>query len=325
MNEELYISIIGEVFDGYTEFIYKDKPVYLKHFNIRDQRSIHKHYEKYKSIAISKGLETEDQVLKKLKADDIWSDDDDLKMHSLELEIKNLKQTQSKLFLLSQRQSMQKDIEDKASELLSLKIKRKEVVGKTAEDYASTRSNEEMLRYFLFSDLDFRKNLFTEDEFSELEDNELHFLIQKQAEASERLSELNLQKAVLRPFFSMYMSNCENLNNFYGKPIIELSVYQLKTAIFAKMFYNIFQYVENIPDNIKDDPEKLLSYSDSQRNKDKNSKMIKDDSAASAVFGATAEDMKAIGKDTKSISLKEELDKNGGKLNMEQMMKLAGY
>lgn len=325
MNEELYISIIGEVFDGYTEFIYKGKPVYLKHFNIRDQRSIHKHYEKYKSIAVSKGLETEDQVLKKLKADDIWSDGDDLKMYSLESEIKNLKQTQSKLFLLSQRQLMQKDIEDKASELLSLKIKRKEVVGKTAEDYASTRSNEEMLRYFLFSDLNFTKNLFTEDEFSELEDNELHFLIQKQAEASERLSELNLQKAVLRPFFSMYMSNCENLNAFYGKPIIELSIYQLKTAIFARMFYNIFQYVEDIPDNIKDDPEKLLSYSDLQRNKGKKGSMIKDDSAASAVFGATSEDMKSISKDTNAISLKSELDKNGGKLNMEQMMKLAGY
>lgn len=325
MNEELYISIIGEVFDGYTEFVYNDKPVYLKHFNIRDQRSIHKHYEKYKSIAVSKGLDTEEQLLKKIKKDGIWSDDDDLKIHSLELEIKNLRQTQSQLFLPSQKELMGVDIANKSSELLLLKVKKKEVIGKTAEDYASTRSNEEMLRYFLFEDQDFKKNLFTEEEFSEIEDYELTSLISKQSEIAERLSELNLQKAVLRPFFSMYMSNCENLNTFYGKPIIELSIYQLKTAIFARMFYNIFQYVEDIPDNIKDDPEKLLSYSDLQRNKGKKGSMIKDDSAASAVFGATSEDMKSISKDTNTISLKSELDKNGGKLNMEQMMKLAGY
>jgi hypothetical protein len=91
------------------------------------------------------------------------------------------------------------------------------------------------------------------------------------------------------------------------------------------MFYNIFQYIEDIPDNIKDDPEKLLSYSDLQRNKGKKGQMIKDDSAASAVFGATSEDMKSISKNTNTVSLKDELDKNGGKLNMEQMMKLAGY
>lgn len=325
MSEELYISIIGEVFDGYTEFIYNNKPVYLKHFNIRDQRCIHKHYEKYKSIAISKGLETEDQLLKKIKSDGIWSDDDDLKIHSLDLEIKNLKQTQSQLFLPSQKELMGVDIANKISELLLLKRKKKEIIGKTAEDYAATRSNEEMLRYFLFEDEGFEKNLFNEEEFSEIEDYELTFLINKQNEIAERLSELNLQKSVLRPFFSMYMSSCENLNHFYGKPVIQLSIYQLKTAIFAKMFYNIFQYVEDIPDNIKDDPEKLLSYSDLQRNKGKKGQMIKDDSAASAVFGATSEDMKSISKNTNTVSLKDELDKNGGKLNMEQMMKLAGY
>lgn len=325
MSEELYISIIGEVFDGYTEFIYNNKPVYLKHFNIRDQRCIHKHYEKYKSIAISKGLETEDQLLKKIKSDGIWSDDDDLKIYSLDLEIKNLKQTQSQLFLPSQKELMGVDIANKISELLLLKTKKKEIIGKTAEDYAATRSNEEMLRYFLFEDEGFEKNLFNEEEFSEIEDYELTFLINKQNEIAERLSELNLQKSVLRPFFSMYMSSCENLNHFYGKPVIQLSIYQLKTAIFAKMFYNIFQYVEDIPDNIKDDPEKLLSYSDLQRNKGKKGQMIKDDSAASAVFGATSEDMKSISKNTNTVSLKDELDKNGGKLNMEQMMKLAGY
>lgn len=323
MNEELYISIIGEVFDGYTEIFFNGDPVYIKHYNIRDQRYIQKYYEKYKNVAIKKGLETEEQRLSEIKKDGIWSDDDDLKITNLEFEIKNLSNTQKKVFLPSQKESIGKDIESKTLDLYNLKNKKRELIGKTAEEYASSRSNEEMLRYFIFKDKNLTENLFTEDEFSELDDTELLFFMSEQAKVNTRLSELNIQKAVLRPFFSMYLSQCENIKDFYDKAIVLLSVYQLKTALFAKMFFNIFQYVEDVPDHIKDDPEKLLAYSDSQRNK--NSGGIDENSDASAVFGATNEDMKAISGNAKQISLKDELDKNGGKLNMEQMMKLAGH
>jgi hypothetical protein len=323
LNEELYISIIGEVFDGYTEIFFNGDPVYIKHYNIRDQRYIQKYYEKHKNIAIKKGLETEEQRISQIIEEDIWTNDDDLKITNLEFEINNLTQTHKKLFLPSQKESMAKDIESKRSELYMLKNKKQELVGKTAEQYASSRSNEEMLRYFLFKDKELTENLFTEDEFSELDDLELLFFMNQQAEVNNRLSELNIQKAVLRPFFSMYLSQCENIKDFYDKAIVSLSVYQLKAALFARMFFNIFQYTEDIPDHIKDDPEKLLAYSDSQRNK--NSGGIDENSDASAVFGATKEDMKVIAGNTKQISLQDELVKNGGKLNMEQMMKLAGH
>lgn len=325
MSDELYISIIGEVFDGYTEFSFKNKPVYLKHINIRDQRYIQKYYEKYKNIAINKGLEDENSRLQKIKNDGLWSDDDELKILNLDLEIKNLKQTHKQLFIPSHKEQIQKDINNKHIECLLLKNKKKELIGKTAEDYASSRSNEEMLRYFLFEDERLEKNLFNEDEFSEIDDLDLMFFINKQSEIADRLSEINLQRAVLRPFFSMYISHCEDINNFYGKPIINLSIYQLKTAIFGKMFFNIFQYVENIPENIKLDPEKLLSYSESKRNKGKSEKFIKDDADASTIFGASKEDINIITNGSKAVSLKEELKKNGGTLNMEEMIKLAGY
>jgi len=323
LNDELYISIIGEVFDGYTEVVYNGYPVYIKHFNIRDQRYIQKYYEKYKNIAEKKGLENENQRLVATKADDIWSNDDDLKIFNLEEEIKNLVQTQKNIYLPSQKQLMAQDIEQKRSEVFTLKYKKKEIIGKTAEDYASTRSSEEMLRYFIFKDKELTVNLFTEEEFSELDDVDMLFFSRKQNEISERLSELNLQTAVLRPFFSMYLSLCENIRDFYGIAIVKLSVYQLKTALFARMFYNIFQYVEDIPDYIKNDPEKLLAYSDSQKNK--GSSGIREDSDASAIFGATKEDMKALAGNANAISLSDELEKNGGSLTMEQMMKLAGH
>jgi hypothetical protein len=323
LNEELYISIIGEVFDGYTEIFFNGDPVYIKHYNIRDQRYIQKYYEKHKNIAIKKGLENEQQRFAAIKEDGIWSDADDLEIANLEFEINNLVNTQKKIFLPSEKESIGKTIDSKRAEIYILKSKKKELIGKTAEEYASSRSNEEMLRYFLFKDRDLTQNLFTEDEFSELDDLELLFFMKEQAEVNNRLSELNIQKAVLRPFFSMYLSQCENIKDFYDKAIVSLSVYQLKTALYARMFCNIFQYVDDIPEYIKDDPEKLLAYSDSK--KSKGSGGINQDADASAVFGATNEDMKAIAGGAKQVSLSEALEKNGGKLNMEQMMKLAGH
>ena len=323
MNEELYISIIGEVFDGYTEIFFNGDPVYIKHYNIRDQRYIQKYYEKHKNIAIKKGLENEQQRFAAIKEDGIWSDADDLEIANLEFEINNLVNTQKKIFLPSEKESIGKTIDSKRAEIYILKSKKKELIGKTAEEYASSRSNEEMLRYFLFKDRELTQNLFTEDEFSELDDLELLFFMKEQAEVNNRLSELNIQKAVLRPFFSMYLSQCENIKDFYDKAIVSLSVYQLKTALYARMFCNIFQYVDDIPEYIKDDPEKLLAYSDSK--KSKGSGGINQDADASAVFGATKEDMKAIAGGAKQVSLSEALEKNGGKLNMEQMMKLAGH
>ena len=59
MKDEFYISLVGEAFDGYTEALLDDKPAYIKHVSLKDQRHLHKYYEKYKTLALSKGLDTE--------------------------------------------------------------------------------------------------------------------------------------------------------------------------------------------------------------------------------------------------------------------------
>ena len=325
MNEEFYVSIIGEIFDGYSEILFKETPIFVKHVSIQDQRYLHKYYEKYKDTALKRGVDSEEDVLKRLSKDEMWSSGDESKIGSLALEIKNLKQTQKKLFVPSQKESFQRDINEKESEILKLQQKRKELVGKTAEDYASSRASQEMIRYFIFDGPDLKNNYFSEEEFDEIDDIELFIINSEQTIIAERISESNLQMAVLRPFFSMYISQCEDVYGFYGKPITKLSIHQLKVAIFGRMFFNIFQHTEDIPDNIKEDPEKLLAFSEAQRNKDSNSKFIKEDSDASAVFGATKEDMNIIAPETQKggVSLSDALKKKGGKLSMEDMIKLS--
>ena len=322
MSEEEYISIVGEIFDGYTEFEYAGKPAYLKHFSIRDQRYIHRYYDKYKNIALKKGIPSEKEILVRLKNDNLWTDDDDLKIASLEAEINRLKETQKASYLPSQKEKIGKTIIEKNQELNKLNSQKKEIAGSTAESYASNRTNEEFIRYILFKDETLKENLFTEEEFDDLDDYSLNFLIKKYSNSNARLCEDNIQHAVLRDFFNMYLSQTEDLSSFYGKPIIQLSIFQLKLALYARVFFNIFQYNDDLPNNLKKDPAAILRFSESKKKGKQSTHRNTNDSGATAVFGATKEDLKSIDPNARTISLEEAVKQNGGTLNMEQMMKL---
>jgi hypothetical protein len=231
------------------------------------------------------------------------------------------------LFLNSQKEGVKNTITEKQKEHFRLLCKRKEIVGKTAEDYASNMASTEMIRYFVFDSKDLDKHAFSKEEFDEMDDLELIALRSLQSEITEKISEKHIQEAVLRPFFSLYLSFCENARDFFGKPLVDLSVYQLKMVVFGRVFQSIFQNIENIPDDIRDDPERLLAFADAKQNKGKGGSkaFIDDNAAASTVFGGTADDIKDLNQSGgKTVSLSEEIKKSGGTLNMEQMMKLAG-
>jgi len=202
LKDEFYISLVGEAFDGYTEALLDDKPAYIKHVSLKDQRYLHKFYEKYKALALSKGLDTEEDRLAYVIKEGIWSQEEDSKIASLKFEIKNLKATQTQLPLPSQREGMGNTISEKNNDLTKILSDRQEIVGKTAEDYAASRSGDEILRFLLFKDSKLTEQLYTEEEFGELETWEIIRVNLIQNDVSQRFSDIKIQEAVLRPFLA---------------------------------------------------------------------------------------------------------------------------
>lgn len=323
MTEEEYIGIVGEIFDGYTDITFKEKTVYIKHFSIRDQRYIHRFYNKYKSIAESKGIPSEKEMLDSLREDGLWSDDDDRKIIDLEQELEGLRGAKRNSFLPSQKKNIQETIVTKQKKLHFLFNKKAELVGKTSERYGSQRSNEEFIRYLIYADPQCLNHFFTDEEFANLSEEEVEFFVKENDYISRRLNETNIQHVVLRDFFNMYMSQTEDVSAFYGKPIIELSVYQLKLAIYARIFFNIFQYNEDIPERMKQDPEAIFDFVERKKNKD-NKNYVNNEKGASAVFGATKEDLEIIDPGARKVSLSDEIAKSGGTMNMDQLIELMG-
>ena len=323
MTEEEYIGVVGEIFDGYTDITFQGKTVYIKHFSIRDQRYIHRFYHKYKSIAESKGIPSEKEMLDSLREDGLWSDNDDRAIINLEQEIEGLKASKLATFLPSQKKTFQDSIESKRKELYLLLNKKAELVGRTSERYGSQRSNEEFIRYLIYSDPQCLQHFFTDEQFANLSEDELEFFIRENDGISQRLNENNIQHCVLRDFFNMYLSQTEDVSAFYGKAIIELSVYQLKLAIYARVFFNIFQYHEDLPERMKQDPVAIFDFV--ERKKNNNSKSyVNTDKGASAVFGATKEDLEIIDPNARTVNLSDEIAKSGGVMNMDQLIELMG-
>jgi len=177
----------------------------------------------------------------------------------------------------------------------------------------------------LFKKLDIKANTLTSDQKNFLKSE--GYLILK----SPKFIAENLKRMALADFFTNIFYLCEdNIYNFYGKPIVKLTFYQIELFSFGRYFKSIMQNSEEeVPEHIAEDPEKLIEWAESSKNVkeilEKSSTEGKD-GAASSIVGATAEDLQKAGIDKNDdvIDLSQKAKEKGGKLTMQDMMKLHG-
>lgn len=310
-----------EVFESKTSFKLNGETLHFRHFSLKDQSEISRLNEKYKIIALKKGLELEKDIYERLKKDNAWTCDDDLKISQLEEYISNLKKSKEKLLLPSQKESHEELIKNASIDLNILLQKKSDLIGITVESYAHKMSNEEFLRLLIYSDESLQKLKYSEKEFGDIDFSSLNTISENYFKMCHKFSDKNIQNIVLQDFFSMYISLCENQFYFFGKPIVSLSTYQVKTMLYARMFHNIFQYNEEMPEDIKKNPDEIFEYLDVKKNRQQFKSRTKD-SAGTIVFGATKKDLEILDPEAKKITLSEEVRKSGGVLDMEQMMKI---
>lgn len=320
MND--FSPLICEIFDGLTPVL--DGAVYLRHINLRDQKVLADAFEKQKKIAL-KSVPTEKECLERLKKSNLWTDKDELDIEEKKSYIETLSNTKKALELKSQKDSTQKTIDAQSKELNVILNKRRELIctiapfGKTAEDYAVSYSNEEFIRNILYSDRECRELKYSQEEFDQIDD--LSPFMKEYYGLTERMTDEKIQEAVLSDAFSLYLSQVEKPFDFFGRSVVSLSIYQLKMLAYGRMFLNILQNIENVPDSIRKSPKELLDFVETQKKRDKNPTKGSKHSTI-GVVGATKEDLEYYDPTAKKIDLAEELKKNGGKMDSTQMANL---
>lgn len=327
MEDPDYTGIFRDVCVGSSFVKSSLGDCYLKHFNVFDQSSIDKKHAEYLKEAQERGLPTIKEALSSLYEEGFWSEKDEALISQEELFLQKISNQKKTTYLKSQIDSFNVQIEQCLKRLNALRNKRNSLLGNTCENFADQRITEEFIKICLFKDEECRNRMFSDEEFDDIEVEKLYELVKFFNNLTKDFCDLNLQKLVLQDFFSYYMPHCEDPYRFFGKPATLLSVNQLKLLLFAQYFKNVLSYSEDIPDEYRRDPEKIIDFVNANKKaKDFISKSEKEGSAQSIV-GATSEDYKYLNMNkgnVKSLSLAEEARKKGGSLDMKDLMQLMG-
>lgn len=320
-NDCDHLDIISEIFKGYTEFSFQGNSVFLRHISLFDQQNLQRLVDSEINRCVAKGIDREEDKLRMLKKESSWTDEDDIKISESRGYIANLIQTKKKLLLLSAQKETQKVIDEENAKLDELLAKRQGLVGQTAEFFGTHRANEKFLQSLLYSDNELTKYYFNDKQFGELEEDELSAIYGEYQKVMIRLQDEKIQEAVLQDCFNMYIGFSGSSQEMYGKPITKLTLFQLKILVYGKMFLNIFQNVENIPDSIRKDPKALLDFADSSKNREKKRSAANHKDGSTGFVVGTREDIEAYEPDAHIGNLSAELKKNGNFMSQDQILK----
>jgi len=322
-NSKLFL-LFNEIIKGYSKRNFRSGPIFIKHLGLSEKAFFDSRFQEFYNFAISNGIPTEDDALEIAIENEFWSNKEEQEIGEIKKYIDRMILTKKNLIRNLEIEAINKQISDERQKLAKKLSQRKDIIGKTAEEYAGNRSNDYVIYECLYKDENLKERVFKESEFEEMTYEDLVEYILFFNEYIDDYKEYNLQKIALLDFFQPYYLVLDQPLQFWGKPMVSLTDFQIRTTIYGKIFKNIFETNENIPENIKSDPEKLLEYTDKSKAKKTFDSKIKnkDKASAEAIFGATKEEIEEI--KTGNAKTLEDAMKGKKTMTMEELIKLHG-
>ncbi len=328
-DTEKYRALYSQILKGYSSSPYKKNDLFMRHLSEADIGFVSEKRNKYLEDAKAKGLPTEEEKLEILNEQDIWTNKEEEGIKKLEEELSTQEQTLKNLIIKSQKQILNSKILINRKKLAEKLKEKKEALDLTCEEYGERKSQEEIVYYNFFKDKDFKTKYFSEEEFDELPQIELHFLMAIHIESQVSFAHENIKRVAAFPFFlnSFFICNDDPLQ-FYGKPVVELTMNQVSLFSIGKYFKAMLSKSEAEPPETEDVDE-LIEWFESTMSKEALAKQM-EDKQASTVVGASKEDLKGVIDTSMGVNLGKQaakIRKETGKvaLDMEDMLKLHGY
>jgi hypothetical protein len=322
--------VFSEVLKGFTLVESKNYgKIQVKHFTNFDSAELDIKNKLFYDKAINQGLPSRNDRIEYLLKENIWTEEKNKEILQVKSMLSGLRNSKSKVFLQAHIDNINTQIGENQKKLADLEFEKEELIGFCAENYASRRINEHYMYNAVLNDKG--EKLFGAEEFEELEENSLVELIGLYNRSTKKFDSNNLKKISLSPFFTNLFYLCENnAHVFFGKPLVNLTFYQIELFGYARYYKSLMDNSETqVPDDVKEDPEKMVEWFDSTKSARETlekSKNAGQDGSATSLVGASKQDLKRLGLDNpnETINLAKKAAEKGGKLNMEDMMKLHG-
>ena len=240
----------------------------------------------------------------------------------LEAQIANQEQTKTKLIIKSQIDQINKRINTLEAELGEIYDKRNKIVGLTVEKFSEKKSSEQLIRLSLFKTKDCKENLYSEEEYDELDPSELNELLSMYGEFIHSFTSQNIKKIAASTFFMNTLFLCKNdPTRFYGKPIVELTNYQTDLFSLGLSFKSILEKGQSPSADLYNDLDRLVDWYESaaattkliDKNKGKD---------GSTLMGATKQELSSMTEGENVVDLAAEAKKRGGTLSMKDFLEI---
>ena len=224
-----------ELLQGYTHVEKED--FYIKHFKEADLGFVDGVYKLCIDECKEKGLLDKQSKVIFLKENDLWDQDLYDKKVTLELAIKDgyefargLGKDKAEEFIEKNVSSHEKEYEDVIKEFDS-------TLEPVSDTICSKRVNEKYVYYSLFKDKECKTPLYTKQEFWDLSFIEINEIVKIYNYHASKFSEININKISVNPFFLSAFFMCEDDPvKFYGKNILDLTMFQLN--LFSRAKFN---------------------------------------------------------------------------------------
>lgn len=328
MDYKLHQRLYYDIINGYSKYNSSLGIIYIKHPNIIDYSLSEEVRADAFNRAKEEGLPESKDKEKILLEQDLWTESKNKEISELGSFINNMKTSKSKCAIPSQRESFDRQINENQIKLNNLLQEKHELLGMTAELFGSKKMNEYNIYALSYKDIGIKEKMFSLENFEDLDNKQINELYDILIKFSETFSFDTIKRLALLPIFLNAYYLCEdNPYIFWGKAIINLTNNQIDLTSHGKSFKSIIsQHGNNIPSEILNDPEKLIDWHESR----KNTKEIVDkqgDSGNIAIMGANKEDYQKMGlgvEHQRGSKIFDEAKKHGGKLNLQQLMKIQG-
>lgn len=320
---------------GYDEIKLSDRLYYFKHTNYADKMVLKTRYDEGLQIAKKNGVKSESEYLEFYIEKKWWSKNKEDQIRTSRAFIENLIKSKAKLLLPSQKEDVQNTIHEESKKLNSILIERKSIIPTTAEEYAEKYYHRYYLNNLIYKDKAFTIPMSdSEDYFDSIEDELYDSLWSQISDALVLLKNDNLKYVAATGFFQnlVILTGADfPIYNFYGKPIIDLTTYQIDVFSYASMYRKIINNTtEKIPEEVLSDPEKLVGWCESGGTNTSKTKKLLDKTPneknrrgertgrITSLVGAKPSDYKEIGMnaETSNVDLLSAASEQGGELNI---------
>jgi hypothetical protein len=289
---------------GYSVGKHLGRDIYVRHLS----HFQHEEYDYLQSCfedhAVEQGAPREAVQLERLKAKGLWTTTKERDIERQRDTIARFEEARKTVVLPSMQENYDKQIGEEKGKLSQLLVDRANLLGLTAEMYAQRRLNDHYILTNVFSDVAFSQPLYTPDSFDDMGDGEVEALLVSYHAAILPCDDANLRHLCVQEFFTSYYNLCgDDSSAFFGKPVCQLTYYQVRLSNIAKYFKAIMEQVDmsKVDPKTRHDPDAIEKVFISQRN------MAKMSEEGKVPVGMTQSDLQKLGVKGQLTDIREEM------------------